>query len=148
VSNPVEIKLCDEDRKKYGGDEWLPFDLSEYTSMDGDALIALEEGMGMSFFRLRRIEMPEGTLRATKAIAWLARQRAGLTVPKFNQFNIKLGLVMTRAAGDEDPDPLTETSSAGERDEADETPSTTLDATATKPGSGSARRRSTARIPD
>jgi hypothetical protein len=147
VSNPVEIKLCDEDRKKYGGDEWLPFDLSEYTSMDGDKLIALEEGMRMSFFRLRRIEMPEGTLRGTKVMVWLALQRAGVTGLSFDKFNPHLGLILTRAKGDDDPDPLTETSSAGGRDEATETHSTTSDATATKPGSGSARRRSTARIP-
>jgi hypothetical protein len=136
----VEIKLCDEDRKKYGGPEWLPFDFTEYTSMDGDKLIELEAGMGMSFFRLRRVEIPEGTMRATKATVWLARQRAGLTEPSFAKLNVKLGLVLSRVVGDEDPDPLTETSSAGEQDEADETPSTTSDTTATKPGSARSRR--------
>lgn len=143
----VEIKLCDEDREKYGGPEWMTFDLAEYTSMDGDKLIALEAGMGMSFFRLRRIEAPEGTMRGTKAMVWLARQRAGLTEPGFDKLNVKLNLVLQRAAGDDDPDPLTETSSAGEQHEADGTPSTTLAATESKPGSGEPRRRSTVRTP-
>lgn len=137
----IEIKLCDEDRGKYGGPEWMTFDLSEYASMDGDKLIALEAGMNMSFFRLRRIEAPEGTARGTKAMVWLARQRAGLTEPTFDKLNVKLGLVQNRAAGDDDPDPLTETSSAGEQDEATATPSTTSDATATRPGSARSRRR-------
>lgn len=143
----VEIKLCDEDREKYGGDEWLPFDSAEYASMDGDKLIALEDGMGMSFFRLRRVEIPNMTMRATKAIVWLARQRAGLTEPTFDKLNVKLNLVSRRAAGDEDPDPLTGTSPAGEQDEATATHSTTSDATATRLASVKSRRRSTEPIP-
>lgn len=148
MSNPVEIKLCDEDRAKYGGDEWLPFDLSEYTSMDGDKLIALEAGMGMSFFRLRRVEMPESTMRAMKAMVWLARQNAGLSLPMFDELDVKLGLVLCRAAGDDNPDPLTETSPAGERDEATGTHSTTSATTATKRRSAGSRRHSTAPTPD
>lgn len=143
----LEIKLCDEDRAKYGGDEWLVVDVAEYTSLPDDELIAIEEGMQMSFFRLRRIEAPEGTMRGTKALAWLARQRAGLTEPAFAKFKIHPGLVLTRVPGDTDPAPLTETSSAGERDEATVTPSTTSAATESKQGSGRSRPRSTARTP-
>lgn len=140
----IEIRLCDEDLARWGGDEWLTIDLAEYKHLPDDELIKLEEGMGMSFFRLRRIEAPENTARGIKAMAWLARQRAGLTEPDFGKFRIHPGLVRTRMAGDTDPDPLTETSSAGERREVDTTPSTTSGAKGSKRDSGKSRQRLTA----
>lgn len=90
-----EIRLGDEDRATYGGDEWLEFDPSVYDDMPLAELSALERQMhtggGVSLFNLLT---PGGEIGRQTAVgrvsaAWLARQQAGLTEPAFAEFKVK-----------------------------------------------------------
>lgn len=147
-TSPIEVRLSEEDREAYGPDGWMRFDINDYDKLAADELIRLEQEMGVSFFRLRRVEIPERTALSQKVTLWLARWAAGHRDVSFADFNCHPLAAEGRSPGDDDADPLEPGSSSTTDGETAPSSSST---SSEKPGSRKvsrvARRRSTANTP-
>ena len=117
----IEFRLCDEDREKHGGPEWVAFDITGLDDIPLDKLDALERqlmGMwGIGFPRLVAEEMPENTLRARRACVWLARKIADVKTPDLAEFAINARRVMVREVkptGEGDPPAQASSSTSSE----------------------------------
>lgn len=86
------IRLCDGDRAEFGGPDELVFDEELLLAMRAKALIALEDEMGLSYQRIKHVEIRSGSAEGIKARAWLARQLSGdktLRKPSYAEFEIR-----------------------------------------------------------
>lgn len=106
----IELALDPKDQDRYGGPEWVTFDVPGLDVVPLDQLDAWERqlmGMwGIGFPRLIAEEMPENTMRARRAAIWLARKIAGVETPDLAKFEINSRRVRVREvkpAGDADP---------------------------------------------
>lgn len=106
----TEFRLCDEDREKFGGPEWVAFDIAHLDDMPLDEIDVLEKQIidraGVSMVVLIAREFANGTLIGQTCVLWLARQLAGITEPSLAEFNIKPRRIKMRAvkpSGDVDP---------------------------------------------
>lgn len=111
------VKLCQKDLDAYGynpGQEWLLFDPDALNDLPGDRLEELEAAMDMTLSELYVREIPRMSAKARRAMAWLARQAAGLPEPSWDEFNPRsMRIEMKPAPKDgDDADPLAPTSSA------------------------------------
>jgi hypothetical protein len=80
------FRLSEDDREKYGGPEWVEFDIARAVELPVEVLEEMEEATGYTFL----VELPRalerGSLKAVRAALWLARRIAGLHEPAFAQF--------------------------------------------------------------
>lgn len=80
------FRLSPEDRERYGGPEWVEFDMSRAVELPVEVLEGIEEATGYTFL----VELPRGldrgALKAVRAGLWLARRIAGIHEPAFADF--------------------------------------------------------------
>ena len=99
------FRLSEEDREKYGGPEWVEFDMARAVELPVEVLEDIEEATGYTFL----VELPRGldrgALKAVRAGLWLARRIAGIHEPAFADFkpNMLTADVEWVAAADADP---------------------------------------------
>lgn len=99
-----EFTLDQRDRDKFGGPEWVAFDVAELDEIPFDQLNKWELEMGVSISQVVTGELPKASALGIKGVVWLARQMAGHTDPKFADFNIRTRLVRYRpVSGDARP---------------------------------------------
>ncbi len=86
------IRMCDADREKYGGDEWVEIEMADILDEDTGVVEQIEEQWGMSpaeFIYAARRE----TVKGIRALIWAARWKQGLRDdprtfrPKTQQFS-------------------------------------------------------------
>lgn len=102
----VEIRLCDADRAKFGGPEWLLLDWSVYDDWDIDRLDQLEQAMGGMSINQAKLAMAQMRARGIKAGAWLAGRLSGdakLSAVAWDAFKILPLQVETRRPGEVSP---------------------------------------------
>jgi hypothetical protein len=97
----LRVRLCDADRQRFGGPEWVTYDEDYYMDLPASALMALEEEMGMSIGEAIRGAARQ-TAAGTKAALWLARRRAGLKEP-FAEFDPRVWRVEAEVVHDDAP---------------------------------------------
>jgi hypothetical protein len=122
----IELALGKEDQTLYGGPEWVTFDITGLDDIPLDKLDAFERQLmsmwGIGFPRLVAEEMPENTLRARRALVWLARKFADIKTPDLKEFEINVRRVRVREvkpAGDGDP-PAQDSSNTSSEEKASE----------------------------
>lgn len=125
----IELALGKEDQAKYGGPEWVTFDITGLDDIPLDKLDAWERQlMGVwciGFPRLVAEEMPENTMRARRGVLWLARMIANIPTPELAKFEINARRVRVREVkpvGDAGP-PEQESSTTSSEEKASETDS-------------------------
>lgn len=70
------IRMCDADRERYGGPEWVEVAIADIVNEETGLVEAVEEGFGLSPAEfLSRIG--RGSIKAYRAMIWLARRKAG-----------------------------------------------------------------------
>lgn len=86
----IKLRLCDEDRERWGGPEWTVYDDEEFLRLNYDQLAALERDLvaadNVPLIKLILIEWPRRTVLGIRGMLWLTRQLAGVTEPKWNDF--------------------------------------------------------------
>lgn len=80
------FRLSDEDREKYGGPEWVEYQLTKAVELDVDLLEQIEDATGYTILVTLPDALTRGSLRATRAATWLARHIAGVHEPGFTLF--------------------------------------------------------------
>lgn len=108
------FRMCQEDRDRFGGPEWVTFDMDALADLRAAELEEIEETTG---FRLvwfyvvdRRV-----SIRGQRAALWIARRQAGL-VDDWDKFDplilqVEPRPVPSKADDADPPDPASETSS-------------------------------------
>jgi hypothetical protein len=71
------ISMCDADREKYGGDEWLVLEASELLDEETGLIEQIEEKWGMSPAEFLHASA-RGTVKGVRALIWVARWKQGL----------------------------------------------------------------------
>jgi hypothetical protein len=70
------IRMCDADRERYGGPEWVEVAIADIVNEETGLVEAVEEAFGLSPAEfLSRIG--RGSIKAYRAMIWLARRKAG-----------------------------------------------------------------------
>ena len=86
----VSFRLSDDDRERYGGDEWVSLDTDGLADLGYDRLNALEKDIrreeDTSIPRILAIEWPRTTMLGYRALSWIARQAAGLDKPDWKGY--------------------------------------------------------------
>lgn len=72
------IRLCDSDRERYGGPEWVEINMAEILDEETGLLELLENHWDMSPVEYLR-DTARMTQKALRAMVWLARRKAGCT---------------------------------------------------------------------
>lgn len=72
-----QLRMCDADRERYGGPEWVTYADDQVIDLTFDELVAIEDAIGMSMVQLRGVEARLYTARGCRAILWIARKLAG-----------------------------------------------------------------------
>lgn len=85
--NPLKIRLCDEDRDTYGGAEWLPLYPALFVEIRASKLADWERQTGLKILDLCQADFDRTAIDKVRAVAWYARQLAGLTEPAFAEFD-------------------------------------------------------------
>lgn len=80
------FRLSDEDREKYGGPEWVEYQLTKAVDLPVDVLEKIEDATGYTILVTLPDALGKGSLRATRAAVWLARHIAGVPEPSFAEF--------------------------------------------------------------
>jgi hypothetical protein len=70
------IRLCDADREKYPGPEWVEVSMSELLDEEAGLIEAIENEWGLTpgEFLTRAAR---GSMKALRALMWVARRKAG-----------------------------------------------------------------------
>lgn len=99
----LELRLCDYDRERWGGPEWLCYDHDAVLDTPADELDRWEQQIGVSLEVILR-EVGQDTARANRLVAWIAYQQAGITIPwaEFTPRTLRM-VVRTVSASDADP---------------------------------------------
>lgn len=99
----TSFRLCDEDRERWGGPEWVTFDENDLDDCDSVILSEYEASMGVQFAALYLYDVPRNTIRWQAAQVWLARRLAGVDTPDLVDFRIKIRKVERKdvPAGDD-----------------------------------------------
>lgn len=84
----VLLRLCDEDRQKYGGPEWVRFDEKALDRLPFSKLHELEVGLNITFNWLFNIDKRANMLRWKVAQVWLARKLADIETPDLPEFDV------------------------------------------------------------
>lgn len=80
------LRMGDADRERYGGPEWVPFDIGALFDAPARELEAYEAATGVAMF-LVLTEFATHGARATRAALWIARRRAGVTGERWDDFD-------------------------------------------------------------
>lgn len=102
----MRLRMTDADRDEYGGPEWVEFRESHLVDLPFDDIDAAEQAMGMSVAHLLQVEMPRFTVRAIRAVLWLALRHADVDTPwpQFKPAALRADVVPIYAdSGDADP---------------------------------------------
>lgn len=75
----VWYRMCDEDRDRFGGPEWLKFDVDALYNAPASELEEYEKVLGCSLFRLLT-ELESFSARSTRGALWIALKGAGVDV--------------------------------------------------------------------
>ena len=70
------IRMCDADREKYGGPEWVEVAIADIVNEETGLVEAVEEAFGLSPAEFL-IRIGRGSIKAYRAMIWLARRKAG-----------------------------------------------------------------------
>lgn len=70
------IRMCDADREKYGGDEWLELEAADILDEETGVIEQIEETFGMSPAEFLH-GITRGTIKAVRALIWVARWKQG-----------------------------------------------------------------------
>lgn len=78
MANVIEIRLCDEDRERLGGPEWIRLDVDRLFDTAASMLERWEDECGYSVERaaMQCID-PTPPARAVRVLVWLARKQGG-----------------------------------------------------------------------
>lgn len=136
----VLLRLCDEDREKYGKadekrgkaewPEWIRYDETALDDLDLVTLNQYESELNVSLEFLLLVDKPSQTVRWTAAMVWMGLQMAGHKPPPLVDFNIKVRKIQVkdekpakaaRKPKAADADPPDSSSSPSSQDEASET---------------------------
>jgi hypothetical protein len=71
------IRMCDADREKYGGDEWLELEAADILDEETGVIEQIEEAWGMSPAEFLH-GVTRGTVKAVRALIWVARWKQGM----------------------------------------------------------------------
>lgn len=97
------FRLSAEDREKYGGPEWVEYQLTKAVDLEVDLLEQIEDATGYTIL----IGLPEalsrGSLKAARAAVWLARHIAGIHEPAFAAFKPNMLTADFKWVDDADP---------------------------------------------
>lgn len=99
------FRLCDEDREKYGGPEWVEFDMSRAVELAVELLEQIEEATGYTLLVTLPYALDRGALKAVRAALWLARHIAGVHEPAFDEFRPNLLKATTEPVPADDAGP-------------------------------------------
>lgn len=84
------FRLSEEDRERYGGPEWVEFDMARAVELPVEVLEDIEEATGYTFL----VELPRaldrGSHKGVRAALWLARRIVGIHEPVFADFTPSL----------------------------------------------------------
>ncbi len=80
------FRLSDEDREKYGGPEWVEYQLTKAVDLDVDLIEQIEDATGYTILITLPDALSRGSLKATRAAVWLARHIHGIHEPTFAAF--------------------------------------------------------------
>lgn len=70
------IRMCDADRERYGGPEWVEVAIADIINEETGLIEAVEEAWGLSPAEfISRIS--RGSIKSLRAMIWLARRKAG-----------------------------------------------------------------------
>lgn len=112
----IELRMCDEDRERFGGTEWVQLDVEKLFDVPGKTLRRYEGQTGYPIERAVDQAGPGMPAVATQTLLWLARKQAAQNrntptgeVEKFADLDdVKTMRVSLRRAaeeGEEDADP-------------------------------------------
>lgn len=124
----VELRLCDEDREKFGGPEWVRFDEKDLDDLDLEVLNRFESELNVSLDFLLLVDKPSSTVRWKAAMVWMGRQIAGVQTPELQKFLIKVRRMQIR---DEPKPKRTAKAKAGDADPPSSSPSSEAEASET-----------------
>ncbi len=70
------IRMCDEDRERYGGPEWVEVNVNDLGDERTGDLEAIEDHCDLMAGEFAD-KFARGSLKATRAMIWLGRRKAG-----------------------------------------------------------------------
>jgi hypothetical protein len=82
---PVQYRLSDEDRAKFGGPEWVTFDRRKLFELDANELMKIESEMNLTIGQFLAASAQSSAL-GTKGMLWVARRFTGMK-ESFEKFN-------------------------------------------------------------
>ena len=86
VSAPIWLKMTDEDQNRFGGPEWVCFDMAKWYRTPASQLEAFEMEMGFSIAVLIS-EWYRYSARSTRGAMWIARWLAGVKDERYKDFD-------------------------------------------------------------
>lgn len=96
-----QVRMCEQDRERYGAPEWLLVDSEALYDMPFSQLDQLERDMGFSGVQLLEVEIPAYSARAYRALLYVALQQAGVTVA-WKDFQPTILRITWRKEGDDE----------------------------------------------
>lgn len=111
----LRFRLCEADRERYGGPEWLDFDLGRAVDLETGLLESVEDATGYTILRTLPEALDRGELKAIRAALWLARHIAGIHEPPFSMFTPNLLRAESEMVPAADADPPVSTNRAARR---------------------------------
>ncbi len=97
------FRLCEADRERYPGPEWLVYDTETTLNCDLDTLEKIEETIGWTMVELGG-QLARGSARGLRAMIWIARKLAGCD-DAWDSFKPKVWSIEEQEV---DPDPPVE----------------------------------------
>lgn len=74
----IELRMCDEDRARYGGPEWIPLDLDRLVDAPASTLERWEEEVGYAIeLACAQAGATHPPSRPVRILVWLARKQGG-----------------------------------------------------------------------
>lgn len=114
-----ELRLSDDDRARYGGPEWLPWDSARLTVSEAELL---QELLGVSVTTYRTSWMASGEPATWRWGLWLSLRRLGVEVPWDDFDPDLLGAIARKPAEPEGKDPSSTPPSPSDSDESTSPP--------------------------
>ena len=91
---PIRFRLAEDDRQRYGGDEWLPLRVEMFAELRLSELRRIEQvveaQLGMKLFELLRGTVPLREMEPLAVVIWLALRLNKPDAVGFEEFDPKL----------------------------------------------------------
>ncbi|MFI5955810.1 hypothetical protein [Cryptosporangium sp. NPDC051539] len=97
------FRMTVEDRAEYGGEEWVFLDFDKLANARAVVLERYERATGVLMQNILAAYTGNGSMEASRALVWIAREQSGLRTP-FSEFNIHTLKLDVEYVGDEDPE--------------------------------------------